>query len=271
MKNSNKIFIDDYNNIHTCFQYCINTYNGKHGKTAFPTNRKDNINFIQYHRFEIILHPDTKVEFDIYFNYHTLNLYIAFQGSSSIGDWKSNLDAFSKVNIDENSLIIPYNNNETKIRIHKGFYDQYQIARDMILKYIYDLTSPIYNIYVTGHSLGGALSSLCAIDLQYHFGNNNKLNIHNITLGSPRVGNKEFVESFNKRIKYSYRFVYKTDTVEKVPLVSMGYKHIGNTIRLSNGFEIADLLPYRWLIGSPFYHYPQLYLKAFENTYTDEK
>lgn len=47
---------------------------------------------------------------------------------------------------------------------HRGFTDIYASARDAILSLLGTL-SPEKTLYVTGHSLGGALATLCALDV----------------------------------------------------------------------------------------------------------
>jgi predicted lipase len=56
-----------------------------------------------------------------------------------------------------------------------------------------------WQVYVTGHSLGGALATLCAYELcnrapskRAHY------SVTMYTYGAPRVGNKTFADSFNK-------------------------------------------------------------------------
>ena len=74
-------------------------------------------------------------------------------------------------------------------------------------------------ILVTGHSLGGAMATICTSRLE------EIANVHQLTtFGSPRVGTRKFV----KAIKTPHlRFVNNNDIVTKVPLFLMGYRHHG--------------------------------------------
>ena len=66
---------------------------------------------------------------------------------------------------------------------------------------------PIKHIVVCGHSLGGALATLAAVQFGREFPD---AIITCVSFGSPRVGNGEFCEYFNKCVKGSYRFVNRT-------------------------------------------------------------
>ena len=53
-------------------------------------------------------------------------------------------------------------------------------------------------LYVAGHSMGGALATLCAIDLKFAFG---LPDVRVYTYGSPRVGNDIFASFFAANIQ----------------------------------------------------------------------
>ena len=98
----------------------------------------------------------------------------------------------------------------------------------------------IDKIIVGGHSLGGALATLCAIDLQY---NHPELNIQCVTLGSPRVGNWWFYKSYNKRVPNTVRIVHGNDIVARLPPAWLFYKHVGKRLHQGNKWKFW-LLPW---------------------------
>ena len=82
----------------------------------------------------------------------------------------------------------------TKCKIHGGFDSAYRSVRPHILSVIQNLLNlhKGAKIYTTGHSLGGALAILAAIDLDqvgYDIGGV-------YTYGQPRVGNKQFASFY---------------------------------------------------------------------------
>ena len=145
-------------------------------------------------------------------------LIIAFRGSDSKQDWNFNLDFCQKT--------IPYGNLKSKIKVHAGFLRAYK-SRNVRRKIFDFITDKVEIIKLTGHSYGAALAVLCAVDLQYNF---NQKDYEVVLFGCPRVGNKEFSESYNRRIFKTLRIENRGDIITKLPFAFMGYKHVGSRI-----------------------------------------
>lgn len=139
---------------------------------------------------------------------------IVFRGTDSFKDMRHNINFRRKV--------IPYGNYKSKIRVHAGFISAYKNTeiRQKILSII---NGEIKNISITGHSLGAALAALCAVDLGYHDASRN---IEVVLFGSPRVGNRAFAVSYNKRLPNTMRFENGNDLVTKLPFKLLGYQHV---------------------------------------------
>lgn len=211
-----------------CIQACINTYGGHYGKVKQIF--EDETNFGNGHVEGL---------------YGCLNgiLFICFKGSHGRADWTDN---FKFWQIDVRKMK-PYGNLDSDVRVHVGFIEQYKTIRS-IIHLIVKQHAKETKIIVTGHSLGGALATLCAVDIQFNF--LDKF-VECVTFGSPRVGNKAFAESFNKRIPSSFRYVNGQDIVCKVPMPIFGYCHVDQKIQIGKKkfyklFSIED-------------HYPNLY------------
>ncbi|CAJ0596874.1 unnamed protein product [Cylicocyclus nassatus] len=81
-----------------------------------------------------------------------------------------------------------------------------------------------YEIWITGHSLGGALASLAASYLvEKRFAPSSKIKL--MTFGQPRTGDEEFADRFNKTIDYAFRVIHANDGVPHVPPEKFGYRH----------------------------------------------
>ena len=127
--------------------------------------------------------------------------------------------------------------------VHSGFLHAYDSVRGPILGLVDAVTSktqqqqeeiPIaWHVYVTGHSLGAALATLCAYDLSYRLDTTTPtptpttLSMYNY--GSPRVGNKAFARDFDHRVPDAWRLVMKRDAVVTVPRL-VGYCHVGHAV-----------------------------------------
>jgi triacylglycerol lipase len=80
------------------------------------------------------------------------------------------------------------------------------------------------SLWITGHSLGGALATLTAARLR-----EKDQSVHGLyTFGSPRVGDRDFQEEFNGDFRTkAFRFVNRNDAVTRIPMRSMFYSHVG--------------------------------------------
>ena len=81
--------------------------------------------------------------------------------------------------------------------------------------------------YIFGHSLGGALAIICALDLSMM-----NLPIAGVyTFGQPRVGDAAFAAHYNNELRdLTFRVVNQNDIVPRTPGVLMGYRHCGNEV-----------------------------------------
>lgn len=96
--------------------------------------------------------------------------------------------------------------NSDGTKVHNGFRDAYALIKDQVTETVNELKD--YKLYVTGHSLGGALALIATRDL------NSDCISACYTFGSPRVGSVEFGEDIKPPI---YRVVNAADAVPHVP------------------------------------------------------
>lgn len=120
--------------------------------------------------------------------------------------------------------------NWPNMEIHKGFYNAWEDMREEAMKFIlprifhqHELAAKYTQIIVCGHSLGGALAQVCALQLKLLTG----LNIQVYTFGSPRVGNKSFCRWMNQNVPNNYRLTMLHDPVTTVPKGIPPFKHAG--------------------------------------------
>lgn len=166
-------------------------------------------------------------------------LYITFRGSDSPTDWNTNLTFWKKA--------IPYGNTASKIRVHSGFIDAYKSpgVRGIIHS---SVTQDVHYVKITGHSQGAALAILCAVDVEYNFPDRD---IEVIVFGCPRVGNRAFMKSYNKRVVKSVTVENGNDIVTKIPFALWGYRHVGAKLHIGpprafGRFSFLDHYPHEY-------------------------
>jgi predicted lipase len=171
---------------------------------------------------------------------------IVFRGSTSDFDWQTNLatrqeraeferEVIQQQIVADQKQVYPYEGeSKTGALMHRGFVQAYFSVRDQVHDYI--RSNPISTVTITGHSLGGALATLCAIDVQYNF--SQKVAVEVYTFGAPKVGNEGFQESFNRRVPNSYRFVVGMDMIPELPRWWQGYRHVNTEFRMGPRFSL---------------------------------
>ena len=108
---------------------------------------------------------------------------------------------------------------ENEIKVSKYLYNIFNlIYKDVFSESIIrDLQSnPGYQVIFTGHSLGGAISTLISYYYASHTISSNESIL--IIFGQRRVGNENFARSFNKYIPLIFRIARINDVVTKIPL-----------------------------------------------------
>jgi triacylglycerol lipase len=143
------------------------------------------------------------------------HILVTFCGSESFHDWWTNLTFISETG--------PFPGTE----VHKGFQDALvptliRIASDA------QRYNPASNkkIWITGHSLGGALAVLLTAMLTA----DNVPVAGLYTYGAPRVGDTKFEEIFNDRFANAYRVVNENDMVPHLPPEFLGFSHTGQRV-----------------------------------------
>ena len=142
--------------------------------------------------------------------------------------------------------VLVFQKNTQLGKIHYGFLKALQFIWEDLLKALEELQDNNQDIWITGHSLGGALATLAAAKLA----SEGKQNIKGIyTYGKPRVGNMDFKLNFEKLFKTSaYRITNFRDPVSIIPFsfsrilkwnIALQYKHSGQMVLFNESGNIA--------------------------------
>jgi hypothetical protein len=90
-------------------------------------------------------------------------------------------------------------------------------------------TRPVSSVTICGHSLGGALATLLALDVA---ANTSFSDPAVYSYGSPRVGDPLFASTFDQVVKNSYRIANRLDIVPTLP-PPLDYEHVLNPYELN--------------------------------------
>ncbi len=142
-------------------------------------------------------------------------LVLAFRGTET--------DSIKDIKTDLKANLTPC---KTKGKVHAGFSQAFeQVAPDIQNT----LDSKLFNekpLFITGHSLGGALASVAVKRLSHKAGISACY-----TFGSPKVGNKNWIADIKTPI---YRLVNAADPVPTMPPSLFSYFHCGNMLYLTD-------------------------------------
>jgi len=122
----------------------------------------------------------------------------------------------------------------TGAEVHEGFLHAYQSFRLNLRSTIRELQDKYPELHgenrgrITGHSLGGALATICAYDLAEHDVSGTGANWLQeiVTFGSPRVGDPLFAKAYGKALDAAkvstWRVVHSNDVTPSTPGVHEG-------------------------------------------------
>lgn len=171
---------------------------------------------------------------------------IAYTGTVYVSEWRSDFE-FQQV------PPVKLNNYQAGTLVHKGFYDIYLNVRTALMDWWNKHSSTITTLYVTGHSLGGGLCTLCAYDFQ---GLPETL-VH-YSFASPRTGNSTFAVAFNGLVENTVRVNNTEDLIPQLPPATFkgwNYEHTGGnapfTISLNTLLEDHMLAYKEYLPACP--------------------
>jgi autotransporter-associated beta strand protein len=152
-------------------------------------------------------------------------IVIALRGTRTWREWWDDLHFIEKV---------PCHFCGSAGRVAQGFMEIYKTLGAMpsagesgpkpLREVLFDLASPppALKLILAGHSLGGALVTLLALDWRCK----DEANPTIYTFASPRVGDVQFATKFDTMISTSYRTWNYRDEITYLPPEIIGYKHV---------------------------------------------
>ena len=155
-----------------------------------------------------------KKNIELFLGYRDNFIIIVFRGTDSVKDWLTNIK------------ITGMKEHQFLGKVHRGFLSGFELVKEDIDKFVSKYYKETDHIICTGHSLGGALSALCAVE--YYISTSKK--VYNYTYGCPRFCDRKFAEKYNKMFfGRSFRHVNQNDVVCQIP-APIKYRHVGQEI-----------------------------------------
>ena len=152
------------------------------------------------------------------------------------------------LNKDSVPLAADDKNSGDKIFVHRGFRDYADVVlSDGLAERLKAslIKNPRETLYLTGHSMGGAVATIAAVRLADMGVTKNRLKV--ITFGSPAVGSRTFAKNYADEIDLT-RVVMKGDVIKK-------------SLRVLGYVQFGDALEYRQSVtGNDFEHKMAVYL-----------
>ncbi|KAJ3681105.1 hypothetical protein LUZ60_012395 [Juncus effusus] len=164
-----------------------------------------------FEMFEVIVDVDNCLQAFVGVDPNLNTTIIAFRGTQdeSIKNWMEDL---FWIKLDLNYPGMP------GAMVHHGFYKAYHDStlRPTIFSAVQNIRKKYGNLSltVTGHSMGAALASFCALDFAVNYG---EKDIELLTFGQPRIGNAIFATCFNEYLPKAIRLTHQNDIVPHLP------------------------------------------------------
>ncbi len=156
------------------------------------------------------------------------DVIVVFRGTVTDRDWVTDAEFFQ----------VDYPYTKTGLRTHDGFTKLYSSCREQVIHALTDLPDTL-RLYVTGHSLGAGLATLCTMDASQC--TSFKDTIMYVFAG-PRAGDPAFARAFNKEVHNAVRVVNVHDVVPRLPpphvqmpetSIGLRYRHVGREFSFS--------------------------------------
>lgn len=135
---------------------------------------------------------------------------VAFRGTQDLADWVTDADAYQV------ALARALRGEAAgldQVRVHQGF----QLLAVSLSRKVATAAAgfkPKVPVYVTGHSLGGAVAALTALMLKARL---KRSEVRMYSYAAPRVGDPAFVTAYDALLPTSYRVVNLADVVPLMP------------------------------------------------------
>ena len=189
----------------------------------------------------------------VYVFYNDTAVIVAFRGSQGWIDWEdSDLDAWPYYKPEwgavNHQVCAPYSAcvswQTDVVTLHNGFYD----AADIVYRDLVSAIAPLLldgrRLWITGHSLGGAVATITAFRLQF----DENIDVQGVhVFGAPAVGDANWEQAFNETMSNVHRWGLEGDPAPLFTQAPMFF-HVGFINNLyANGTVLLNASPSQML------------------------
>lgn len=181
-------------------------------------------------------------------------VHITFLGSVAKMDWIHNFMFWVK----------PYKRMKKLFFVHAGFLKIWKIARPYVTNFLIDNADKYDCIIIKGHSLGGAIATLCLEHVSWMQEEGmlkESVRYAAVTSGAPRVCSILGYRNFARRCWKMFRVRYRNDGIPTLPPAIFGYKHVGSLVQFGKIWPLGFLAP-----SSVYYHDVHCYRNLIDQT-----
>jgi hypothetical protein len=152
-------------------------------------------------------------------------IVLAFRGTDNLRNWMTDLN-FIKTHY----ALQP----RCACEVHAGFLHEWESMRAGALADVRALHAAhaAAPVFVTGHSLGAAVSVLAAVDIATELAGARAVKVYNF--GEPRVGGKPFAAYAAAVLGEQYRVTHERDPVPHLPPMRFGFLHAPHEVWYDN-------------------------------------
>lgn len=156
---------------------------------------------------------------------------VAFRGTSSrrnvVTDAEFGLVRLRSTSSSTGERSTEENHLRARAKVHAGFQKALAAIVDRVIHEI--VRSGCSHVWLLGHSLGGALATLLATEVSAV----HPCIIGVCTFGAPPVGNRSYVELFERKVAVSIRVVNEDDPIPWSLPQLFGFRHADGLVRVS--------------------------------------
>ncbi|KAK9866320.1 hypothetical protein WJX84_007327 [Apatococcus fuscideae] len=176
-------------------------------------------------------------------------IVLAFRGTSSLANVRSDLQFWQTHFPEGRQSWVP----GKSPKVHAGFLDSWvknsfgaritEKLCSIVRERLASSPQASMRIYVTGHSLGGALATLAAIDIARALHkdlevNEQALKLSCYTFGAPRSGNHAFAKLYNSHVGDTWHVINDQDLVARGGKLGYMYKRPGQRVLINHTGDI---------------------------------